>query len=98
MRLLLSDGNASKSNGVYTFSLDKRPSNATTVRVRKADFQYTVPTGSVAPLVPLPYTTLQETNIQPSLRRTNTMIRSTSLPYWKSRTLRRGTASGILLT
>ena len=51
MRLLLSDGNASKSNGVYTFSLDKRPSNATTVRVRKADFQYTVPVGSVAPHV-----------------------------------------------
>ena len=51
MRLLLSDGNASKSDGVYTFGLDKRPSNATTVRVRKADFQYTVPTGSVAPLV-----------------------------------------------
>ena len=51
MRLLLSDGNASKQNGVYTFSLDKRPSNATTVRVRKADFQYTVPVGSVAPHV-----------------------------------------------
>ena len=51
MRLLLSDGNASKQNGIYTFSLDKRPSNATTVRVRKADFQYTVPVGSVAPHV-----------------------------------------------
>ena len=51
MRLLLSDGNATKSNGIYTFSLDKRPSNATTIRVAKADFQYTVPTGSVAPHV-----------------------------------------------
>ena len=51
MRILLSDGNASESNGIYTFSLDKRPSNATTVRVKKADFQYTVPPGSVAPHV-----------------------------------------------
>ena len=39
------------SKMVYTPCLDKRPSNATTVRVRKADFQYTVPVGSVAPHV-----------------------------------------------
>ena len=51
MRLLLSDGNATESVGIYTFALDKRPSNATTVRVKKADFEYTPASGSVAPLV-----------------------------------------------
>ena len=51
MRFLLSDGNSYHSDGVYTFSLDQRLANATVARVTKADYQYTIPSGSVAPHV-----------------------------------------------
>ena len=51
MRFLLSDGNSTHADGVYTFSLDQRLANATVARVTKADYQYTVPVGAVAPHV-----------------------------------------------
>ena len=51
MRFLLSDGNSTHADGVYTFSLDQRLANATVARVTKADYQYTIPSGAVAPHV-----------------------------------------------
>ena len=38
VRFLLSDGNATYSNGVFTFSLDRRLRNATSARFRKAAY------------------------------------------------------------
>ena len=38
VRFLLSDGNATYSNGVFTFSLDRRLRNATQARFRKASY------------------------------------------------------------
>ena len=51
MRFLLSDGNSTHADGVYTFSLDQRLANATVARVTKADYHYTIPSGAVAPHV-----------------------------------------------
>ena len=51
MRFLLSDGNSTHADGVYTFSLDQRLANATVARVTKGDYQYTIPSGAVAPHV-----------------------------------------------
>ena len=38
MRFLLSDGNATFDNGVFTFALDRRLRNATRARVRKVSY------------------------------------------------------------
>ena len=38
VRFLLSDGNATYSNGVFTFALDRRVRNATAARFRKASY------------------------------------------------------------
>ena len=38
VRFLLSDGNATYSNGVFTFALDRRRRNATQARFRKASY------------------------------------------------------------
>ena len=38
VRFLLSDGNATYSNGVFTFALDRRLRNATQARFRKASY------------------------------------------------------------
>ena len=38
VRFLLSDGNATYSNGVFTFALDRRLRNATAARFRKASY------------------------------------------------------------
>ena len=38
VRFLLSDGNSTYSNGVFTFSLDRRLRNATAARFRKASY------------------------------------------------------------
>ena len=38
MRFLLSDGNATYSDGVFTFALDRRLRNATRARVRKVSY------------------------------------------------------------
>ena len=51
MRFLLSDGNSTHVDGIYTFSLDRRLANATVARLTKADFQYTPSVGTVAPHV-----------------------------------------------
>ena len=51
MRFLLSDGNSTHVDGIYTFSLDQRLANATVARVTKADYQYTPSVGTVAPHV-----------------------------------------------
>ena len=51
MRFLLSDGFSNHADGIYTFSLDQRLANATVARVTKADYQYTIPSGAVAPHV-----------------------------------------------
>ena len=48
VRFLLSDGNATYSNGVFTFSLDRRLRNATRARFRKAAYVL-ASTASVAP-------------------------------------------------
>ena len=51
MRFLLSDGNSTHTDGIYTFSLDQRLANATVARITKGDYQYTIPSGAVAPHV-----------------------------------------------
>ena len=48
VRFLLSDGNATYKNGVFTFSLDRRLRNATQARFRKASYVLD-PTVSVVP-------------------------------------------------
>ena len=51
MRFLLSDGNSTHEDGIYTFSLDQRLANATVARLTKADFQFTPTAPAVAPHV-----------------------------------------------
>ena len=48
VRFILNNGNSTLENGVYTFELDKRLSNATSARINKASFVYS-PSG-VGPL------------------------------------------------
>jgi hypothetical protein len=49
MRFILNHGNSTLENGVYTFTLDKRLSNASIAQLRKASFELT--TSGVEPLV-----------------------------------------------
>ena len=48
VRFILNNGNSTLEDGVYTFELDKRLSNATSARINKASFVYS-PSG-VGPL------------------------------------------------
>ena len=49
VRFLLSDGNATYANGVFTFALDRRLRNATRARFRKAAY---VLDSTVTPVAP----------------------------------------------